>query len=179
MAIDASSEGSGIAIIETNINKEKILIHKETIKRIKNISEFEHLKNLYLRYIEIIEKYQPDFFITEDIYIGNNGKTVKLLGTIRGIIHSLAFKYNYNLEIIHTLTMKATIKKLFPQYEPEIKNKLITRGKDKGKVKCEKEKDKDLVFRILKEEYHLKDVDNNVTDAIALILTYLVKNNLY
>src|SRR5574343_197696 len=85
LAIDPGYERLGLAVIEKNQNKEKVVFSK----CFKTSSSKEHDERLFLigKEIEdIIKKYKPEFVATEKLFFSVNKKTALLVAEARGTI---------------------------------------------------------------------------------------------
>jgi len=108
---------------------------------------------LYNGLQEIIDTYQPEVMVLEDQFLGRNAKTLKTLSWVRGVVMLLAAQNEIPIVVITPTEIKQ-----------------ITTGKGNAS-KEDIRKTVSLIFGI---KEHLND---NVSDAIAIALSYILKGD--
>lgn len=111
IAFDQSSHTTGYAVFDNN--KPVIISHFD----ISDSNFGIRLKKIRQKIIELINEYQPDEVIFEDIQLQDiNGnreagiKTFKMLAQVQGVIIELMEELKYKYQFIYPITWKATIK---------------------------------------------------------------------
>ena len=113
----------------------------------------QRLLLLYNGLQEIIDTYQPEVMVLEDQFLGRNVKTLKTLSWVRGVVMLLAAQNEIPIVVITPTEIKQ-----------------ITTGKGNA-GKEDIRKTVSLIFGI---KEHLND---NVSDAIAIALSYILKGD--
>ncbi len=144
LGIDIASRRTGWALINNGrINKKYLGL----INIKYNESMGKRLVAFEIALKELIEQYNPDEIVIEDIYKGRNAKTFKILSLFRGVA----------IKAIYEITGKDPISIMAIQVRKIIN---ITNNKE-------------IVFNTLNDKYKL-DFDfkkhNDIVDAIALCL---------
>lgn len=92
LAVDPGYERLGIAVIENNT-----LLFSDCFQTNKELSHAKRLKELGVKFEEVIEKYAPDTFALETLFFSNNQKTALLVSETRGMLLYLAEKNNLHI----------------------------------------------------------------------------------
>lgn len=152
LALDISSVATGYAIMTDDGN----LVEKNVFRMRSKDSHPNRMCQLQEKINSLIETYKPDIFGIEDVFLGRNVKTMKVLSWYRGVAELTWFKYNQSPAIIYSPSeLRRKIQKA---------TGVVMTGKRK--------KNKSLVFDFIVKKYNLKDfkfeTHNDVCDAIAL-----------
>jgi crossover junction endodeoxyribonuclease RuvC len=85
ISIDPGYERLGIAILEKEGGKEKLLF-SECFKTSSKLPHNERLNLIGEKLKEIIKKYKPEILATEKLFFSGNQKTAMLVAEARGVI---------------------------------------------------------------------------------------------
>lgn len=108
LAIDPGYERLGIAVLEKDNNKERV-IFSDCFKTPKNI---EHAKRIFLvgqKIKELLNEYSPDALATEKLFFSVNKKTALLVAETRGVILFCAEEVGVNIYEFHPSEIKLAI----------------------------------------------------------------------
>lgn len=106
MSIDASSMATGIALF--NVRKDNSVKYKKHFlitvpkeleksnKITKNIIMRKRINFMMKEIIKLIQKYQPNYVLMEDIYAGKDMNTLKMFGRLQGAIEFECLKNSLN-----------------------------------------------------------------------------------
>lgn len=160
LALDISSVSTGWSVFKNG----KLHKHGKIVtSKIKKHSERLVFFDIELR--KLFEKFKPNIFAVEDVFVGRSPKVHKILSLYHGVAYKCAFEYLNDDPI--------TI------YESEARG-IIS---DSFNVALRKsgEKAKKLTFDFINQHYNLKytfENDNDITDAIAVGLAISVLGDL-
>lgn len=117
------------------------------------------------KYIEIIEKYKPDYIAAEQMFVSRNRRTAMTLAYIHGIMLLTAAKYKIPVTYYAVMTMKSTVL-----------GGIKTKNEDGTKKNGEemKEEVKAKIIEIFGESSFKKEFTNDVTDSISAIVTFVL-----
>jgi Holliday junction resolvasome RuvABC endonuclease subunit len=134
ISIDASSKATGIAIFKiTKDNEVKYKTHflitvpedlKKSTKATKNLMMRRRIDFMMVEIIKILERYNPDYILMEDIYAGKDIHTLKMFGRLQGAIeyYSLSkqtIKNPYPVTLIYIAPNSWRSKLKFPNLKRE------------------------------------------------------------
>jgi len=148
IAIDPGYERLGIAILEKETGKEKLIFSECFTTSIKEKHE-NRLKLIGAEIERVIEKYQPEAMGIETLFFKTNAKTAMKVSEARGIMLYEAAKNNLNILEFTPLQIKVAVT---------------------GYGKSDKDQVTDMVKRLIKIESPIKYDDEY--DAIAVGLTF-------
>lgn len=150
LGCDISLNSSGISIINTELDN---IIHYQTITHPNKYSFTEKLKNIDSVVNLLLNDYQIDMIVIEDVYMGINKKTFKQLSLVHGIFLANIVRKDIPYVYFSTNEMKKAIL---------------------GKIPKKVDTKKLVADEIFKLYPNLpQNVSNDITDSIALILTYM------
>ena len=173
LTIDPSLQCTGYSILmvdnngEKNINNKHVKIIEYGMIPTKGLSIGQELMLFEKIISEVIEKYNPDYITSEQMFAGNNRNTGMKLGYIHGILQLLAAKNYLNVVYYSVLTAKSTTL-------DGLKMK-----KDDGSKKTGDEMKQEVaekIFEIFGKESFQKEFTNDVTDAISIGVTFIKKD---
>lgn len=93
IGIDPGYDRNGVAVVEKGIPKD-ILVFSTLISTNKKMTMEQRLFDLLTQLEEIIKRENPEVLAIEQLFLTNNSKTVIGVAQARGVILSLAGKYN-------------------------------------------------------------------------------------
>lgn len=142
LALDPATITTGWAIITIGLQ----LVSFGTIHYQQSMPVGQRLKGLYDSLASILDSNsQIGAIVIEDQFFSRNTKTLKALSWARGVIMLLAVQRDLPLFVVNNKTAKK-----------------LANGKTKEEVRIS-----------ILQEFHLQeDLDNNVSDAIAIALAY-------
>lgn len=106
---------------------------------------------LYNGLQKVIEDYHPEVVVLEDQFLAKNVKTLKTLSWVRGVVMLLATQHGLPLVILTPTEIKQA-------------------ATGKGNA------DKDMIRKSVSMIFGIKEkLNDNVSDAIAIALTYILK----
>lgn len=108
LGIDPGFERLGIAIINGERGKE-ILIHSECFKTSAKLDFSDRLHLLCSQVEKVIEKYEPELFAIENLFIENNQKTAMRVAEVRGALIYIARRSNLKIVEYTPLQVKSAI----------------------------------------------------------------------
>ncbi|MDH3004777.1 MAG: crossover junction endodeoxyribonuclease RuvC [Candidatus Shikimatogenerans sp. JK-2022] len=156
LGIDPGLNITGISLIKINsLKKNKIIILKlkEIYLKNKNINYKKKLKIIYLNIKKIIKKYNPNFLVMENTFLGKNVISMKRLIQCQSVILLAALK-----------THKKIIK-----YFPKTIKLIITGYGNSNKIDIKKKIEKILNLNL----NYSKNLD--IIDSLAVTLCHLIK----
>ncbi len=164
LGIDPGTASTGYGIIKTShgCQSTKISQMKGTfecldyglIRTSPDLSTGDRLKKLNNELSKMIKRYQPEILAIESLYFFKNFKTAIPVSQASGVVFLTAAKNNIPVFSLTPLQVKMTIA---------------------GHGWAEKEK----VQKIMKKILGLKEIKpDDAADALAIALTYFLKNNL-
>lgn len=110
IAIDPGYDRVGVAILEKKPQESKeILIFSTCITTDKKKDFYQRLTEIQEKLIKYIEKYDPKFFVFEELYFSNNTKTALKVAEARGVISSCALFKKIPVYEIHPNHVKIAI----------------------------------------------------------------------
>jgi crossover junction endodeoxyribonuclease RuvC len=148
IAIDPGYERLGIAILEKETGKEKLIFSECFTTSIKEKHE-NRLKLIGAEIERVIKKYQPEAMGIETLFFKTNAKTAMKVSEARGIMLYEAAKNNLNILEFTPLQIKVAVT---------------------GYGKSDKDQVTEMVKRLIKIENPIKYDDEY--DAIAVGLTF-------
>ena len=178
IGFDVAERFTGICILKAN--KDKIYI--KDLQKIETSNKEDHF-NRADHYVASLEKFKQDLekykdfkiLVIERCYYGRNAETLIHLAHFGILTYTILKKLFDTYYYIGATTARAIIG--FNQKRQEklgnIKPKIITRGKNKGKPK--KIKCKALVHDYLKTDFNIDIKDEDEADAFVLALAGLLK----
>lgn len=131
-----------------------------------SIKEEGHtLDFIHTRFQSIIDVYKPDVISAEQMFIGQNRQTGIILAGIHALMKLIAWKHN-NIPITYYAiqTMKSTVLDG------------LSLKKENGERKTGDELKKevaDRIFKIFPKSMFIKEITDDVTDAISAAITYV------
>ncbi|HIP21948.1 MAG TPA: crossover junction endodeoxyribonuclease RuvC [Candidatus Pacebacteria bacterium] len=108
LAIDPGYERLGVAVIEKENGKEK-LIFSDTFKTSKKDEFIDRMFQIGQEVEKVIEKYQPEFFTIEKLFFNNNQKTATNVSEVRGALIYIALKNKMKVYEYTPLQIKAAV----------------------------------------------------------------------
>lgn len=111
LSFDPGLEKTGYAVIEKNqkFSSGFRLIHSGLIKTSKNSLKTNRLNQIYSHCSKIIDKYQPEIIIFEEIFFFKNKKTIIDVAQSQGIIYLLAGLKNIKIYSFTPLKIKQIV----------------------------------------------------------------------
>ena len=148
LAIDPGYERLGVAVIEKEKGKEK-LIFSNTLKTSPKKDFIQRLFEIGVEVEKIIQEHQPEFFAIEKLFFNSNQKTATNVSEIRGALIFLALKNKMKVFEFTPLQIKVAIT---------------------GQGRADKKQVMFMIDRLIKIEKEVKYDDEY--DAIACGLTF-------
>lgn len=155
IAIDPGYERMGVAIIEKENRKEK-LIFSECFKTSPKIPHEERLKLIGGEIESLIKKHKPDAMAIETLFFKNNAKTAMHVSEARGVMLYVAAKNGIEVKEFTPMEIKIAVT---------------------GYGKSEKDQVTEMVKKLIKINTNIKYDDEY--DAIAVGLTYFATQRSY
>ena len=149
LAIDPGFERLGIAVIEKTAGQKETLIYSECFKTSAKIPHHERLALIQIKFLDIIQTYQPVCLVTETLLFSTNIKTAMPVAESRGVLLA-----NASLQGLRIY-----------EYNPNTIKVAVT-----GYGKSDKEQVAHMVTRLI-DTKDKKMIDDEL-DAIAIGLTF-------
>lgn len=106
--IDPGVEKVGWAGIEEDEGK-VVNVYSGLIKTLPSLSLQERIREIFVNLRRLLEKYNPDLIVLEDIFYFKNKKTVINVAQIQGVIFLLSSQLKMPLKILSPLQIKKAI----------------------------------------------------------------------
>ncbi|MEK7633407.1 MAG: crossover junction endodeoxyribonuclease RuvC [Patescibacteria group bacterium] len=104
LSIDSGIERTGYAIF-----KNKKYVTSALIKTSKNLETETRLMEIYLKLVEIVEKYKPEVMVLEQLLFFKNQKTFVRVAQAQGIVMLLAAQNKIKVEFLTPLQIKQIV----------------------------------------------------------------------
>jgi crossover junction endodeoxyribonuclease RuvC len=111
LSIDPGYDRVGVAILEKDIidRTKEVVLFSSCIQTNKEDSFYERMEQVRNRLHEIIEEYQPDTLVLEELYFAKNTKTAMRVSEARGIIVGEGMRHGLKIFEIHPNRVKIAI----------------------------------------------------------------------
>jgi len=160
VGFDLSLSDTGWAVVEFRNGDFRVVKHGHipTIKRKGKMvyPTGRRLQKIYKSISRIIEEYNPDVITREASFSNGNNLSTQQIFKVNGVFEMTMHQYNKE--------------KSLEVYAPSTIKKTIT-----GNGRSSKDDVANTIFRLT----DMRILNDNMTDAIGVALTYGIKNNLY
>ncbi|MDD4780340.1 MAG: crossover junction endodeoxyribonuclease RuvC [Tissierellia bacterium] len=103
MALDQATKISGYSLFEDN----KLITYGVLLADEKEKNPIERMKQMNDEIISLIDKYQPDFIVFENVQFQRNYGTFQQLSQLQGIVMAYLFKLDVGFQIIEPSAWKS------------------------------------------------------------------------
>lgn len=151
LSIDQSTTNVGYCIFNNKdyIKSGTILVHKPSQKK---KYEYEFVDKSFSIIIDLIDKYNPDVIVMEEVFAGKSNGALKLLATLKGMVIGYCKGIGINSEVVYPTSWKSSLK--------------IHSKRDKEKVD---------VKNFFQSKYNIIIEEDDESDAIGIGYYYVNK----
>lgn len=141
---------SGVFEISRPTSKKKTTKSKTKNKNIDE--EYQYVYKGFDFIVSLINKYQPDLIVMEEVFMGKNASVLKKLATLKGMVLGYCKALEINTSVVYPTTWKSFIK-----------------------VHSERDKEKQDVLNYFKILYKKEITKDDESDAIGIGYYYVNK----
>lgn len=109
IAIDPGYDRVGVALLEKEKGNKEIIVFSTCITTDRKKVFYDRLKQIQDELFGIINKYQPEIMVMEELYFAKNSPTALKVAEARGIISSIALQSGTLVQEIHPNHVKIAI----------------------------------------------------------------------